>query len=148
MNKVILTGRTTQDIELRYSQNNIAYASFNLAVQKDYKNQNGVYETDFINCVVSNKLAETMQKYVKKGNKIGIEGKIQTRNYTLQDSSKKYITEVKITNIEFLESKKEESKTPSDEVLESTVNNMAKAEEDPFAVFGEEVVLDESDLPF
>lgn len=153
MNKVILIGRTTNDIELFTLQNGIAITNFNLAVQRDYKNQNGVYESDFISCVASGKIAETLSKYVKKGNKVGIEGRINTRTYTDNDGDKHYVTEVKVSNIEFLESKKQEQKSIGEEVIEEAVNNMVKqnenqADTDPFKDFGEEVIISDDDLPF
>lgn len=153
MNKVILIGRTVSDIELFTLQNGAFITNFNLAVTRDFKNQDGSISSDFISCVASGKLAETLSKYVKKGNRISLEGRINTRNYTDNNGVKHYITEVKVSKIEFLESKKQEEKTIGEKVVESVVDNMVKqnepiTESDPFVEFGEEVVISDDDLPF
>lgn len=81
MNKVILIGRLTKDPELRYTSNNIAVATFTIAVNREYANQNGEREADFINIQVWKKQAENCNKYLTKGSKVAIDGRIQTRNY-------------------------------------------------------------------
>ena len=81
INNVTLTGRLTRAVDLRYTSNGTAYASFTLAVDRAFKNQNGEKETDFINCVMWRKPAENLANYTNKGSLIGVEGRIQTRNY-------------------------------------------------------------------
>ena len=105
MNKVVLIGRLTKDPELRYTSSNVPAASFTLAVNRNFQNQNGVREADFINIVMWRKQAETVKKYLTKGSLISIEGRIQTRNYDGADGKKVYVTEVIADNFEFLESK-------------------------------------------
>ena len=105
MNKVVLIGRLTKDPELRYTTSNVAAASFTLAVNRTFQNQNGVREADFINIVMWRKQAETAKKYLSKGSLIAVEGRIQTRNYDGADGKKVYVTEVVADNFEFLESK-------------------------------------------
>ena len=105
MNKVVLIGRLTRDPELRYTQSNIPAASFTLAVNRNFQNQNGEREADFINIVMWRKQAETAKKYLAKGSLIAVEGRIQTRNYDGADGKKVYVTEVVADNFEFLESK-------------------------------------------
>ena len=107
MNKVILIGRVTKDIELKTTTSGKSVVSFTLAVNKDRKNENGNYDADFINCVAYGQQAETIGKYVSKGDKFGVFGKLNTRNYEKQDGSKVYITEVIVDSFEFLESKKD-----------------------------------------
>jgi len=94
MNNVCLIGRITKDPELRYTPSNVANAQFTLAVNREYKNANGEYEADFINCVAWKQTAEFVAKYAKKGNQLGITGSIQTRNYQAQDGTTRYVTEV------------------------------------------------------
>ena len=77
MNKIELTGRITKEIELRYTQSNKAVGNFSLAVNRKFKNQNGEYEADFINCIVFDKLAETISQYVKKGDLLGVCGRFK-----------------------------------------------------------------------
>lgn len=98
MNNVSLIGRLTRDPEVRYTQNQKMYAQFNLAVNKV-----GVDGADFINIVAWNKTAELVSLYFKKGNKIGITGRINTRNYDDKDGKKVYVTEVIAENIDFCE---------------------------------------------
>lgn len=105
MNAVILVGRTTKDIELRRTGSGTAVASFTLAVNRDFRTQDG-QEADFINCVAWKKTAELLDQYVHKGDRIALEGSIRTRNYTGNDGRKVYVTEVLANNVEFLETKK------------------------------------------
>ena len=81
INNVVMTGRLTRDIELKYSQSGVAVANFTLAVDRSFKSANGERETDFVNCVVFRKTAEDAANFVGKGSLVGIEGRIQTRNY-------------------------------------------------------------------
>ena len=108
MNKAILIGRVTKDIEVKRTTTGKAVAVFALAVNRDYKNENGEYDADFITCVAYEQRAETIGKYVRKGDKFGVIGKIATHNYE-KNGSKVYITEIIVEGFEFLESKKEKS---------------------------------------
>ena len=134
MNKVFLIGRLTKDVELRYTKDNTAVGTFTLAVNKPYKNMDGNYDADFINCVVWLK-AETLSKYSNKGDLVAVEGRIQTRNYENEDGKKVYITEVVVDRFEFLQSKKSK---------ESNGN----IESNPYKDFGETMEISESELPF
>jgi single-strand DNA-binding protein len=142
MNKVILVGRITADPELRYTQSNIAYTRFTLAVNRNFKNESGETEADFISCVAWNKLAETISNYVKKGNRIGIAGRIQTGSYEKENGTKGYLTDVIISDLEFLESKNKEGR-PAPEYTEGNPEA-----EDPFSGFGDSVQVTDDDLPF
>ena len=112
MNKVILIGRVTKDIGLDTTTSGISAVSFTLAVNKERKNADGNYDADFINCVAFGQRAETISKYVRKGDKFGVIGRINTRNYDKQDGTKVYVTEVIVDNFEFLESKKDKPSEP------------------------------------
>lgn len=105
MNAVVLVGRTTKDIELRRTGSGTAVASFTLAVNRDFRTQDG-QEADFIQCVAWKKTAELLEQYVHKGDRIAVSGSIRTRNYTGNDGRKVYVTEVLANNVEFLETKK------------------------------------------
>ena len=109
MNKVILVGRLTKDIELRYTQtNNKPVASFSLAVDRKMVNPGEERKSDFINIVAWSKLAEVTSKNLSKGARVGIVGTIQNRCWEKEDGTKKYITEVIADEIEFLDTKKRE----------------------------------------
>lgn len=105
INNVVLVGRMTRDAELRYTPNNVAVATFSLAVNRNFKSQNGEREADFINCVIWRQQAENLANWAKKGALIGITGRIQTRNYENQQGQRVYVTEVVAENFQLLESR-------------------------------------------
>ena len=111
MNKIILMGRLTKDVEVRYTQSNTPVASFSLAVNRRMSKEK---ETDFINIIAWNKTAEFCQKFFKKGQQVAVIGRLQTRNYEKEDGTKVYITEVVAEETYFADSKKEESQTQNE----------------------------------
>ena len=102
MNKTLLIGRTTKDPDIRYTQNEqpMTIARFNLAVDRRFKKE-GEQSADFISCVAFGKTAEFIEKYVFKGTKIAVEGRIQTGSYTNNDGNKVYTTDVVVEQVEF-----------------------------------------------
>lgn len=123
MNKVILMGRSVRDPEIRYSQgaNPMAIASLTLAVDRKFK-KDGEPTADFINCKAFGKIAEVIEKYVRKGTKIAISGHIQTGNYTNKDGNKVYTTDVIIDEMEFCESKNSNSENAPQQNGQATGN--------------------------
>ncbi|WP_373129058.1 single-stranded DNA-binding protein [Streptococcus lutetiensis] len=105
INNVVLVGRMTRDAELRYTPSNQAVATFTLAVNRNFKNQNGEREADFINCVIWRQQAENLANWAKKGTLVGVTGRIQTRNYEKQQGQRVYVTEVVADNFQILESR-------------------------------------------
>lgn len=105
INHVVLVGRITRDPLLRKTQSGASVVSFTVACNRRVK-QGEPQETDFINCVAWNKAADFMAQYVKKGALLGLEGRIQTRNYDDKDGKRVYITEVVCNSVQSLESKK------------------------------------------
>lgn len=103
LNSTVLVGRMTDNAELRYAPNNQAVATFRLAVNRNFKSQNGEREADFINCVIWRQQAENLANWCKKGALIGITGRIQTRNYENQQGQRVYVTEVVAENFQLLE---------------------------------------------
>ena len=162
MNKVILIGRLARDPELRTTPSNLSVATFSIAVSRPFNSQNGgAPETDFISCVVWRRQAENLAKYCRKGSQIAVEGRIQTRNYTAQDGSKRYVTEVMCDNITFLGSRNDnQGVTPvfdnnyqPAQAYQAPMPDMGSMptvdiSEDPFKDFGEEITLSDDDLPF
>lgn len=106
INKVVLVGRLTKDIELRYTQSNKAYTKFTLAVNRTFSKEK---EADFILCVAWDKQAENMSKFVGKGRLIGIDGRIQTGSYDNKDGVRVYTTEVIADSVQFLDKKTEDN---------------------------------------
>lgn len=107
MNKVVLMGRLTKDPETRYTQtNNIQVTSFTLAVNRRFA-KDGEQQADFINIVAWNKTAEFVSKYFRRGQQVGVIGRIQTRNYDDDKGVKHYITEVIAEEVYFADSRKE-----------------------------------------
>lgn len=131
MNSVILIGRTTKEIELRYSQNQTAIARFTVAV--DRRDKNG--GADFIGCLAFGKTAENMEKYVHKGDRIAVSGRIQTGSYTDKDGKKIYTTDVVAGRVEFIESKRNGG------------NSLPPAQGKPSEYDGF-MEIDDADLPF
>ena len=105
INNVVLVGRMTKDAELRYTPSNVAVATFTLAVNRNFKNENGEREADFINCVIWRQQAENLANWAKKGALIGVTGRIQTRNYENQQGQRVYVTEVVAESFQLLESR-------------------------------------------
>ncbi|WP_105142119.1 single-stranded DNA-binding protein [Streptococcus suis] len=104
INNVVLVGRLTRDVELRYTPSNQAVATFTLAVNRNFKNQStGEREADFINCVLWRQQAENLANRTKKGHLIAITGRIQTRSYDNQQGQRVYVTEVVADSFQVLE---------------------------------------------
>lgn len=155
INNLTLVGRLTKDPDLKYTGNGTAVATFTLAVNRNFTNQSGEREADFINCVIWRKSAETLANYAKKGVLIGVTGRIQTRSYDNQQGQKVYVTEVIADNFQLLESKKADSSqnTQGSGVSNSQTNNYTRnlqnsnsASSDPFGNSSIDFSID--DLPF
>ena len=155
INNVVVTGRLTRAVDLRYTSNGTAFASFTLAVDRPFRNQNNEKETDFINCVMWRKPAENLANYTNKGSLIGVEGRIQTRNYEGRQGQRVYVTEVLAERFTFLES----AKTANNDVYDngrSNIQGMNKnqnsngnfANSDPFTSNGDVFSVNDDDLPF
>ena len=103
INRVVLVGRLTRDPELRYTTNNIANLRFTVAVNRQFTNQSGERQADFIGCVAWRSQAENMAKFLRKGSLIGVEGRIETGSYQAQDGQMRYTTDVIADSVQFLE---------------------------------------------
>jgi single-strand DNA-binding protein len=137
MNKVILLGRLTKDPAVTYSQTGekpLAIARYSLAVDRRKKKREGEQEADFINCVAFGSNGEFAEKYLHKGTKIAITGRIQTGSYTDKEGKKIYTTDVVVEEQEFAESKREgsEQKEASPEQQEEFMNIPEGIDELPF----------------
>lgn len=111
MNSANLVGRLTRDPEMRTTDSGISIASFSIAVNRQFKNKDGEYEADFINCVAFKHTADFIQKYFSKGQFIGITGRIQTRKWQDNDGKTRYATEVIVENATFTSGKSETNNT-------------------------------------
>ena len=163
MNKVVLIGRLTRDPELRYTGSNTAVASFTLAVNRNFTNQSGEREADFINIVVWRKQAENVKNYLSQGSQVAVEGRLQTRSYDGNDGQKRYVTEVVADNVEFLGSKNSTTNSNNTNNISSSQNNTGPTPYDfgntpepkgtdvdnnPFADFGASIEISDDELPF
>lgn len=137
MNRCVLVGRLTKDPDLRYTPQGVAVASFTLAVNRQYTNQNGDREADFINVVCWRKQGENVANYCKKGSLVGIDGRIQSRTYDGQNG-KVYVTEVVADSVQFLEPKGQQQPQQPQK----------KQNEDPFQGKGQPVDYDPDEIPF
>lgn len=132
INRTVLVGRLTKDVELKYTQSGQAVASFTLAVNRQFTNAQGEREADFIQCVIWRKAAENFKNFTHKGSLVGVDGRIQTRSYDNQQGQRVYVTEVVVDNFSLLESK----------------GSNRAASNDPFAGNGEPIDVNDDDLPF
>lgn len=177
LNRVVLVGRLTRDPDLRYTPNGVAVANFNIAVNRPFTNQQGEREADFINGVVWRRQAENLANFMKKGNLIGVDGRIQTRNYEGQDGKTVYVTEVVAESIQFLETRgASQERGPSASGYQQNQNQFqsqnqnqfggqqnqfqpnqnqgqnqnqgSPQKEDPFRNNGEPIDISDDDLPF
>lgn len=141
MNKVILIGRFVRDPEVRYTSNDKCCATFNIAVDRKYK-QEGQPEADFPRVIAWGKTAEFIERYFRKGMKIGIEGRIQTGSYKNKDGNTVYSTDIVADSVEFVESKSASSNSNSSKPAESK----PKIDEDGWMSIPDDV--DDEGLPF
>ena len=109
LNRIILIGRLTRDPELRYTPQGVPVASFSLAVDRPFANQQGQREADFIDCVAWRKLGETVGNHLTKGRLVAVEGRLQIRSYEAQDGSKRRVAEVIAENVRFLDRPRQDS---------------------------------------
>jgi single-strand DNA-binding protein len=135
INSVAISGRITKDLDLRKTQSGVSVLSFTLAVNKKFK-QADQPDADFINCVAFNKTADFMSKYLGKGSLIGVEGRIQTRNYEDKSGNRVYVTEVIAESVSFLESKRD-----SEQARDNASNHEQEFGSNSFSV-------ESDDLPF
>ena len=157
MNKVFLIGRLTRDPELRYTGNNTAVASFSIAVNRSFTNQQGEREADFFNITVWRKQAENVKNYLSQGSQVAIDGRLQTRSYEDNNGQKRYVTEVVADNVEFLGSKNSSNNnsngshndepTPYD-FGDGKEPKGTDVDSNPFADFGSSIEISDDELPF
>jgi single-strand DNA-binding protein len=141
LNRVVLVGRLTKDPDLKYTQSGTAVTNFTIAINRPFSNDKGEREADFVNCVIWRKPAESLANFQKKGNLIGVDGRIQTRSFEGQDGKMVYVTEVVADTVQFLESKKESSNQSNSQPSDKTEN-------DPFKNDGTPIDISDDDLPF
>ncbi|SDN88029.1 single-strand DNA-binding protein [Enterococcus faecalis] len=151
INNVTLVGRLTKDPDLRYTQSGTAVGQFTLAVNRNFTNQQGDREADFINCVIWRKAAESFANYARKGTLIGLTGRIQTRNYDNQQGQRVYVTEIVVENFQLLESKEVNEQRRSSKPDQATFDKQATEKPDPLDPFSKDVRpidISDDDLPF
>lgn len=174
INRVVLVGRLTRDVELRYTQGGAAVGSFTIAVNRQFTNQQGEREADFINAVIWRKSAENLANFTHKGSLIGIEGRLQTRNYENQQGTRVYVTEVVVDNFSLLESRADSERhaassnnnnfggnnfnsapnsassneNPYGNSLAGNSQSKQSSVNDPFASNGQDIDISDDDLPF
>lgn len=151
MNRVCLVGRLTTKPELRYTNSNLPFSRFSIAVNRTFSNSQGQREADFINIVVWRKQAENVCNFLDKGSLVSVEGRIQTGSYDGQDGNRRYTFEVVADSVQFLESRAKtqnrEQNTMNDNVSpydyqnDNSFTNNISVENDPFADFGDNVTI-------
>ena len=142
LNRVILMGRITHNLELKQTPSGVSVLSFNLAVERNYAPQGEERQTDFISCVAWRKTAEFINKYFAKGRMIAIEGNIQTRNYDDKNGVKHYVTEVIVENVSFTGEPKQQE-TQQTVTQAQNIGSDKDIDIDDF-----EVVISDGEVPF
>lgn len=133
LNKVILQGRLVADPELRHTGGGVAWASFRLAVDRDFKNkETGERSADFLSIVAWRQTAVFVEKYLSKGRMVIVEGKLQSRTYDDQEGNRRYITEVVADNVYFADSKRDEGGSKPEEFREPEFTDEYDDGECPF----------------
>ncbi len=173
INRAVLTGRLTRDVDLRYTPSGAAVGNFTLAVDRQFTNQNNEREADFINCVIWRKSAENFANFTHKGALVGIDGRIQTRNYENQQGQRVYVTEVVVENFALLEPRSANNNAgnannggnhnaptgnapqntnpfgdPNTNGAANNNQNTGNNQTDPFANNGDSIDISDDDLPF
>lgn len=146
LNKVLLQGRLTADPELRYTPNNTAVATFSLAVERNFKDDNGERKADFIRIVAWRKAGEFVNQYFHKGDMMIVDGSIQTRSYDNQQGNRVYVTEVLLEHAYFAAVKKEQ--TAQNSGYGQNTGYGALTSVDNEYPFGTPFSFSDSDLPF
>lgn len=142
INRTVLVGRLTKDPELKYTPSGVPMARFTLAVNRPFSNQQGEKEADFINCIAWRKQAENLSNFMKKGNMVGIEGRIQTGSFEGQDGKRVFTTDVIADSIQFLEAR------GGGNGSQNTQGQQNQMGEDPFANTKGPIEVNSDDLPF
>lgn len=142
MNKVILVGRLTRDPELRVTQSGISVCSFSVACDRRYVKQGEERKADFINCIAWRQTGEFVSRYFAKGNRIALEGSLQTRDWTDNDGKKRYATEVIVDNVEFAQSKSETNGGYASQNVNDSTASGGDSDIDGF------MPIEDEDLPF
>jgi single-strand DNA-binding protein len=170
LNRVVLVGRLTKDPELRYTPSGVAVATFTLAVNRTFANQQGEREADFLNCVIWRKQAENVANFLKKGSLAGVDGRVQSRSYEDQTGKRVYVTEVVAESVQFLEPKSasgggnnnynnnnqnnfggnsgNQNPFGSDQNQGQRNQGRTSFDDDPFANDGKPIDISDDDLPF
>ena len=115
LNQTVIVGRLVKDPELKETDNGAKVTNITLAVPRSFKNSEGEYETDFISCVLWKGIAENTVEYCKKGDLLGVKGRVQTRNYEDKEEKKHFVMEIVAEKVTFLSSKKDEKEESKDE---------------------------------
>lgn len=168
INSVVLVGRLSRPVDLRYTANGTAVARFSIAVDRRFQNRNGERETDFVSCVMWGKSAENFANFTRKGSLVGIEGRIQTGSYDNQQGQKVYTTDIVAENFSLLESRSVTEQRPVGDSSSNygASNNQYQQNQggfnqnsaptssfgnipaDPFLASGEAINISDDDLPF
>ena len=126
LNRVCLVGRLTRNPELKRTSNGTAVATFNLAVNRNFKTDN--QEADFISCVVWRKAAENVDQYCSKGSLVSVDGRVQTRSYDNNQGQRVYITEVVADSVQFLETRGQRERNQNNAPVTASQNNASFAD--------------------
>lgn len=115
INRIVMNGRLTADVEVRYTQSGVAVCNFTLAVDRSFRREDGGRDCDFIPCVAWRGLAETIGKYCKKAKRVGVDGSLQMRKYQTQEGENRTVYEVLVDRLDFLDSARAQGDAPAED---------------------------------
>lgn len=148
LNKVILMGRITQDLEVKQTPSGVAVLSFTVAVQRSYAKQGEEKQTDFINCVAWRQQAEFIGKYFNKGRMIALEGNLRTRTYDDKNGTKHYVTEVFVDNVSFTGEKSDDLQQNNQSSQQNNNSNVSSNDDLSIGDMADFEVLSDDGVPF
>lgn len=132
MNKIIISGRLTRDVEIKNTTNGAKVANISVAVRRNFKNQDGEYESDFFNCSAFGATADILEKYFQKGKEILISGNLRNRSWDDAEGKKHYATDIIIETVDFIGSKSEKTDDNNSVEMHNPVNNNSDDDLLPF----------------
>lgn len=150
INRVVLVGRITRDPEMQQTSAGVPYVRFSLAIDRPFKNQNGEKLTDFVNCIAWRSQADFMNSYVKKGNMVGVEGRIQVTSYQDQNGNNRQSFDIFVESVTNLEPKKADGFQPTDAGFAPSnfSNNSQPSHQEQVEDTQIDYEVSEDDLPF
>jgi len=148
MNITVLLGTITKDIELKETNSGVKYTRFSIAVRRNYKNEEGEYDTDFFNIVAWRKTAEFISEYFGKGKRIAISGKLQNSKYTDKEGNERTSTEIIANDVQIIEKRGSEGNSTQEEKTNDSEPKNTELDDNIFREFGDSIEISDDEINF